>query len=90
MRRHAQHHFPFEKCLPHQPQPSLFEVSQPAMDQFGRGGRRSRREIVLLDQQNAQATPCGVAGNAGAVDAATDNSEIEIGHTRSVQRARRA
>jgi len=85
VRRHAQHHFALEKCLAHQPQPSLLEIAKPAMNQFRRGGRCSRREVVLLDQQNAQAPPCGVAGNAGAIDATAHNSEIELGHARSIQ-----
>ncbi len=88
VRRHAQHHFALEKCLAHQPQPSLLEVAQPAMDQLGRGRRRSRCEVVLLDQQNAQAPPGGIAGNACAIDTAADNGEIEFGHTRSIQRER--
>ena len=47
------------------------------MDELGRGGRGAGGEIVLLDQQNAQAPAGGVAGNPGAIDAAADNGEVK-------------
>jgi hypothetical protein len=50
------------------------------MDELGGRGRRAGREIVLLDQQNAQAPAGGIAGNSGAIDAAAHNGEIEVGH----------
>jgi hypothetical protein len=50
------------------------------MDELGRGGGGAGGEIVLLDQQNAQAAAGGVAGDPGAIDAAADNGEIEVGH----------
>ncbi len=58
----------------------MLEIAQAAMNELGGGGRRSGREIVLLDHEHAQAAPDGIAGNAGAVDAAADDGEIEVGH----------
>ena len=37
-------------------------------------------QIVLLDQHDPQAAAGGVAGDAGAVDAAADDREIEVSH----------
>ena len=37
-------------------------------------------EVVLLDQEHAQAAPGRIAGDAGAVDAAPDDGEVEIAH----------
>ena len=68
------------KRFAHQPKPAVLEVAQPAMDQLGRGRRRARREVVLLDQEHAQAAAGGIAGDAGAVDAAPDDGEVEIAH----------
>ena len=53
------------------------------MDELGGGRRGAGREIVLLDQQDAQPAAGGVAGNARAIDAAADNGEIEVGHARA-------
>ena len=35
---------------------------------------------MLLDQEHAQAAAGGVAGEAGAVNAAADDGEVEVGH----------
>ena len=51
------------------------------MDQLGGGRRGAGGEIVLLDQQHAQAAAGGVARDAGAVDAAADDGEIVVGHS---------
>ena len=80
VRRHAQHHLALDQRLAHQPEPSLLEIAQAPVDELGGGRRRAGREIVLLDQQNAQAPAGGVAGDPGAVDAAADDGEIEVGH----------
>ena len=59
---------------------AMLEIAKPAVDQLGRGLRRARGEIVLLDQQHAQAAAGGVARDAGTVDAAADDGEIVVGH----------
>ena len=41
----------------HQPEPSVLEVAQPAMDELGGSRRRAGGEVVLLDQQDAQPRP---------------------------------
>jgi len=82
VRGHAQHHFALEERLAYQPQPSLLKIAQPPVDELGRGGRRAGREIVLLHQQDTQAAAGGVASDAGAVDAAADDRQIELGHPR--------
>ena len=80
MRRHPQQHLALVQRLAHQPELAVLEIPQTAVDQL-RGGRRSaRREIVLFAQQDLQSAPGRIAGNAGAVDAAADDREIEVGH----------
>ena len=80
MRRHAQQHLALDQRLAHQPEPAVLEIAQAPVDELGRGGRRAGGEIVLLDQEHAKPAAGRVAGDAGAVDAAAHNGEIEVGH----------
>ncbi len=80
MRRGAQQHFAFAQRRTHQPEFAVLQITQPAMDQLRGCRRRAGRKIVLLDEHDPQAAAGGVAGNAGAVDAAADDGEIEISH----------
>ncbi len=80
MRRHAQQHLALIQRLAHQPEGAVLEIAQAAMDQLGGGRGGAGGEIVHLDQQHAQAAAGGVAGEAGAVDAAADDGEVEVGH----------
>ena len=80
MRRHAQQHFALVQRLAHQPEGAVLEIAQAAMDQLAGGRGGAGGEIVHLDQQHAQAAAGGVAGEAGSVDAAADDGEVEVGH----------
>ena len=80
MRRHAQQDFALGQRLAHQAEGAVLEIAQAAVDQLGGGRRGAGGEIVLLDEQHAQAAAGGVAGDAGAVDAAADDGEVEVGH----------
>ena len=61
---------------------SVLEVAQPAMDELGGGRRSAGGEVALLDQQHLEAAAGGIARDAGAVDAAADDGEIEFGHAK--------
>ena len=80
MRRRAQQHFAFAQRLAHQAEFAVFEIAQAAMNELRRRRRGAGGEIVLLDQNDAEAAAGGVARDAGAVDAAADDGEIEVGH----------
>ncbi len=80
VRRHAQQHLALGERLVHQPEGGMLEIAKAAVDQLGRGRGGAGGEIVLLDQQHAQAAAGGVAGNPRAVDAAADDGEVEVGH----------
>ena len=73
-------HLALDQRLAHQAEPAVLEIAQPAVDQLGGGRRGAGGEIVLLDQQHAKPAPGGVARDPGAVDAAADDGEIEVGH----------
>ena len=80
VRRHPQQHLALGQRLAHQPERAVLEIAQAAVDELGRGRRGARAEVVLLQQQHAQAPAGGVARDAGAVDAAADDGEIVVGH----------
>ena len=80
VRRHAQQHLALVERLAHQAERAVLEIAQAAVDQLGRGRRGAGGEVVLLDQQHAQAAAGGVARDPGAVDAAADDGEVEVGH----------
>ena len=80
MRRGAQQHFALAQRLVNQAELALLEIAQAAVNKLRRRRRGAGGEIVLLDQDDAKAAAGGVAGDAGAVDAAADNREIEVGH----------
>jgi hypothetical protein len=50
------------------------------VNELGGCGRCARSEIILLDQEHSDPAPGGVARDSGAIDAAADDSKIEIGH----------
>ena len=82
MRGHAQQHFAFAERFAHQPECVLLQITQTAMDQLAGRRRGAGAEVVALDKQHAQTAARGVAGQAGSIDAATDNGEVEVGHGR--------
>ena len=55
VRRHAQHHFALGERFAHQTKPAVFEIAQPPVDELGGSRRSAGGEIVLLDQEDAQA-----------------------------------
>jgi hypothetical protein len=80
MRRHPQQHLALAERHAHQAQRAMLQIPQAAMDQF-RGCRRGARgQIVLLDEHDLEPAASAIAGDAGAVDAAADDGEIEIDH----------
>ncbi len=61
----------------HQAEFVMFEIAKTAVDQLGAGGRGVLGEIILLAEDHLEAAACGVARNAGAVDAASDHQQID-------------
>ena len=88
MRGDAQQHLALRQRLADRAERMLFQIMQPAMDQLGRGRRASRGKVVLLDQNNFQATAGSIARNARAIDAAADNGEIVVRHAPSAMFSR--
>jgi hypothetical protein len=81
MRRHAQQHLALCQRLAHQAEGALLQIPQSAVDQLGRGRRRGRAEVVLLDEENAKPATCGIARDTGTVDAAANDRKVEICHS---------
>ncbi len=60
---------------------AALQFRQIAMDQPRRGRGSARTEIALLQQDDPQAAPGGVARNADAVQPAADDRKIVVRHT---------
>ena len=77
VRRHAQQRFAFRQGLGHQAELVLFEIAQAAMDQL-RGTRRGGAgQVAAFHQGHRETAARGVARDAGAVDAAADDQQID-------------
>ena len=64
-----------------QPELVMLEIAQPAMHELGGGRRGARGQIVHFGKGNGVATAHSIAGNAGAIDAASDYEHIHtLGH----------
>ena len=85
----AQQHFALGERLGNQPELVVLEIAQAAVDQLGAPLRGGRREVVLLGQQHREAAARGIARDAGAVDAAADDEEIELRWAESASRGDR-
>ena len=80
VRRHAQQHLTLAERGAHEAERAVLQVAKPAVDQLRRRRRGARGKVVLLDQNHLEPAPGGIAGDAGAVDAAANDGKIEIGH----------
>ena len=73
----AQEHRALAQGLAHESEVAMLQVSKPAVDQLGAGRRGVRGQIVLLAEQHVEAAPRRVPGDAGAVDAAADDEQVD-------------
>src|SRR5205085_2883047 len=80
VRGEAQHHLALLERLAHQAELVLFEVAQAPVDELGAPRAGGAGEVRLLHQCHRQAPPRGVTGDAGAVDAAADDEEVDHGN----------
>ena len=77
VRGRGQQHLALDQRLAHQPELVVLEIAQAAMHQLAAARRGARGEVVLLAQQHRQAAAGGIARDAGAVDAAADDQEVD-------------
>ncbi len=77
VRHRAEQHFAFDQRLAHEAEFEIFQVAQPAVKQLGRSRGRRRGQVVHLGQRHRQPAPRRVARDSAAVDAATDDEQID-------------
>ena len=77
MRRRAQQDLALGQRLAHEAELIVLQIAQPAVDQLAAGRGSVAREVVLLAQHHGQAPADGVTRNAGAIDPAADDQEID-------------
>ena len=73
----AQQHLPLLKRVAHETEIAVLQIAKPAVDQLGAGRRGMSAEVVLLAQQDIEAAPGRIPGDAGTVDAAADDEQID-------------
>src|SRR5699024_4933747 len=78
MRRDAPEYFAFPQRLAYQAELVILQIAQTAMDQLGAGRGGVTGQVGLFAQQYAQTTTGRVTGDAGTIDAATDDDEVII------------
>ena len=69
--------FALDQRLAHQTKLVIFEIAQAAVHELGRPGRRPARQIVHFTQENGIAPARRIARDAAAIDAASDDGEVE-------------
>ena len=69
------------KCRARTGKRPAFEHRKIAPDQSAAGGGCRAAKIPLLDQNDPQATPGGIARHADAIQPAADNRKIVVRHT---------
>ena len=77
MRRVRQQAFAFAQRLAHQPDLSMFQITQSAVNDASGSAGGAGREIVLLNQQRALAPLRTLPSNSDAVDAAADYQNVK-------------
>ena len=77
MRGGAQPEAPLGQGLPNPGQIQVLQIAQAAMDQLEGVVRGGAAEVGAIDDRDPQATQCGIARDACAVDAGADHQQIE-------------
>ena len=78
MGHRAQQRFALFKSFPHEADFEKFEIAQPTMEKLGRGRRCRRCQVIHFRQRHRQPTTRGIPGNTAAVNAPTDDEEIDF------------
>ena len=69
--------FALDQRLADQAELVIFEIAQAAMHELGRPGRRPARQVVHFTQEYGIAPAGRIARDAAAIDAASDDGEVE-------------
>ena len=69
--------FALDQRLADQAKLVIFEIAQAAMHELGRPGRRPARQVIHFTKENRIAPARRIARDAAAIDAASDDGEVE-------------
>ena len=69
--------FALDQRLADQAELIIFEITQPAVHQFGRPGRRPTRQVIHFAQEYGIAPAHRITRDAAAVDTASNDGEVE-------------
>src|SRR2546429_5365494 len=68
---------PLDQGFAHQAEFIIFEIPQPAMHELSRARRGSLGNITLFTEQNLETAAGSIPRDAGSVDAATDDGNVD-------------
>ena len=74
--RDAEQNAALVRCLEHEVEVAVLEVTEPAMDQTRRVRGRGCPEVAPIDQCGPDAAQCRIARDPGARDAPADNQQV--------------
>ena len=77
MRRHIQQHFTLDQRLANQQKLVVFQIAQPAVDEFCRPGGRARSQVIHFRQANGIATAGSIARDTASVNPAANDEDIK-------------
>ncbi|MNZ91965.1 hypothetical protein D3C78_1109720 [compost metagenome] len=77
MRSHGPEDFPLHQRFTYEAEFVMFEIPQTAMNELGGRRRRAGGKIALFRKRHGITPAHGIAGNAAAIDAATDDKKIK-------------
>src|SRR3954468_10267258 len=77
MRRDLPEDLALDQRLADQPELVIFQIAQPAMNQLGRPRRGAAGQVIHFAKENRVTAAGRIAGDAAAIDAAANDSEVE-------------
>jgi hypothetical protein len=77
VRCRREQNLPLDQRLAHEAEFIIFQVTQPAMHELSRARRSSLSKISFFAEQDLEAAASGVARDAGTIDSAADDGEVD-------------
>src|ERR1700690_1776761 len=84
MRRDPHPGFTLGQCRAHAPKRLALQHPEIAMDKPRRSARGGAAEVALLEQDDPETAPRGVARNADAIQTAADDRKVVVRHAPAI------
>ena len=78
VRRRTQQHLALDQRFADEPKLVIFQIAQSAVDKLTRSGGGTLCEVVFLAEQHRETAAHSVASDAGSIDAAANDNQVEL------------